>query len=68
MIDFKNLKENGFDLLSDVKIQGWEKYFECLHGLVFFHLVREFWTNAKTSVFQVTSFVMGNKIIITKKN
>lgn len=36
MIDFENLKENGFDFLSDVKIQGWEKYFDHLHGPVFF--------------------------------
>lgn len=32
MVDFKNLKDNGFDLLSVVKIQGWEKYFDRLQG------------------------------------
>lgn len=67
MIDFENLKENWFDLLSDVKIQGWEKYFDHLHGPVLFQLVREFWTHAKTSVFQVTSFVLGKSIVIIEK-
>lgn len=67
MVDFENLKDNGFDFLDDVKIQGWEKYFDRLQGPVLFHLVREFWSHVKTSVFQVTSFFMGNKIVITKK-
>lgn len=51
MVDFENLKDNGFDLLSVVKIQGWEKYFDRLQGPVLFYLVREFLTHAKTSVF-----------------
>lgn len=67
MIDFENLKEKGFDLLSDVKFKGSEKYFDCLHGIIFFHLVREFWTYTKTLVFQVTSFVLGKKIVVTEK-
>lgn len=67
MVDFENLKDNGFNLLSVVDIQGWEKCFDHLQGSVFFHLVREFWIHAKTLVFQVTSFIMGKKFVITEK-
>lgn len=67
MIVFENLKRNGFDLLSAIKIQGWEKYFDRLQGPVFFPLVREFWAHAKTSVFQVTSFDIGKKFVIIGK-
>lgn len=67
MVDFENLKDNGFDLLDAVKIQGWEKFFYRLQGHVLFHLVREFWTHAKISIFQLTSFILGKKIVITKK-
>lgn len=67
MVDFENLKDNGFDILDVVKTQGWEKYFDCIQGHVFFHLVIEFWAHAKTLVFQVISSVLGKKIVITKK-
>ncbi|KAI5444451.1 hypothetical protein KIW84_012905 [Lathyrus oleraceus] len=42
MIDFENLKRNGFDLLSAIKIQGWEKYFNRLQGPVFFIWLENF--------------------------
>lgn len=67
LVGFENLKDNGLNLLSVVKFQGWEKYFDHLQGPIFFHLVREFWIHSKTSVFQVTSFVMGKKIVSNKK-
>lgn len=34
---------------------------------VLFLLVRELWIHAKTYTFQVTSFVIGKKIVITEK-
>lgn len=67
MTSVENLKKNGYDLTECIRIQSWEKYFDYLHGPVFFHLVREFQTHANTSVFQVTYFVLGKKIVITEK-
>lgn len=43
LVEFDNMKDNGVDILFAVKFQGWENYFNFLQGLVFYHLVREFW-------------------------
>ena len=58
------MKENGHDLIPDVEFQGWMKYFDNLIGPVFPKLVKEFWIHATTSNHEVTSYVMGKKIII----
>ena len=66
IVDFNSLKENGFDLSEDIKAQGWEKYFDRLVGPTFPILVKEFWIHASSSNHQVTSYVMGKKIVITE--
>ena len=66
IIDFESLQENGFDLYGDVTAQGWNKYFDHLLGPTFPILVKEFWIHATSSNHQVTSCVMGKKIMITK--
>lgn len=67
LVEFNNMKDNGIDLLIGVKVQGWEQFFNCLQGPVFFNLVREFWILTKSSLFQVTYFVFGKKIVILEK-
>ena len=58
------MKENGYDLTPDIKLQGWTKYFDRLLGPVFPRLVKQFWIHATASNHQVTYFVMGKKIVI----
>lgn len=42
ILDFENLKLNGFDLTSDVVTQGWEDFFNRLKGPVYSALVKYF--------------------------
>ncbi|KAI5433687.1 hypothetical protein KIW84_020816 [Lathyrus oleraceus] len=67
LVVFDNVKDNGNDLLPVVKFQGWESFFNRLQGPFFFNLVRELQLHFKSSLFQVTSFVFGKKIVIFKK-
>lgn len=67
LVEFDKMKNNDIDLLTDVKVQGWEQFLNRLQGPVFYNLVREFWIHAKSSLFQVTSFVFGKKIVILEK-
>ena len=66
IVDFTSLKENGFDLTEEIRAQGWEKYFDRLVGPTFPILVKEFWIHASASTHQVTSYIMGKKIVITE--
>ena len=67
MVDFKNVKENGCDLISTLDRQGWNGYFERLRGPTYPILVKEFWVHASTSTNIITSFVFGRRIIISEK-
>ena len=64
IIDFESLKENGFDLYEDIMAQGWNIYFDSLLGPTFPILIKEFWIHSTSSNHQVTSYVMGKKIMI----
>src|ERR1044072_6482157 len=66
-VDFDNLLQNGFDLLEDVRCQGWEKFFTRLNGPVYEALVKEFWKQAECDHYHVVSHVLGKRIIITEK-
>ena len=66
IVDFESLQENGFNLSEEVKAQGWNRYFDRLLGPTFPILVKEFWIHALSSNHQVTSYVMGKKIVITE--
>ena len=66
MVDFENLKANGFDLLPSVEFQGWGNFFDRLVGPVFPHLVKEFWIHVIASPKAILSFVMGKEISITE--
>ena len=66
IIDFESLQENGFNLYEDVIAQGWNRYFDRLVGSTFPILVKEFWIHASSSNHQVTSYIIGKKIVITE--
>ena len=53
-------------ICEDVTAQGWNRYFDRLLGPVFPILVKEFWIHATSSNHQVTSCLMGKKIVITE--
>ena len=42
LVDFENMKKNGVDLTEELRMQGWETYFQCLYGHVSTNLVKEF--------------------------
>ncbi|XP_057444128.1 uncharacterized protein LOC130736304 [Lotus japonicus] len=60
--------DNGVDLRLEAQAQGWEGYFQRLHGLVNDKLVKEFWKHADCNEHQVVSFVLGKRIIISEKS
>ena len=66
IVDFENLRENGFDLFPVVKFQGWESFFDRLIGPFFPHLVKLFWIHAIATPKVILSFVMGKEISITE--
>lgn len=41
MVDFDNLKANGFYLYGTLRSQGWEGFFERLKGPVYDQLVKK---------------------------
>ena len=64
IVDSESLQENGFNLSEEVKAQGWNRYFDRLLGPFFPRLVKELWIHATALNHQVTSFVMGENIVI----
>lgn len=46
IVDFKNLKQNGFDFSETLELQGCKTFFKRLTGHVYLVLVRQFWVHA----------------------
>lgn len=67
LVDFQNLKDNGFNLLTDVNFQGCENYFNRLNCPVYPHLMKDFGVHEKSYVYQDVSFSKGKKIIINEQ-
>jgi hypothetical protein len=70
VINFEELKEQGFNLKASMMKQGWENYFKILDGPIYDHLVQEFWKNAcmknkASSVPEIQSMVIGHQVTIT---
>lgn len=42
IMDFKNVKDNGFDFSETLEFQGWKGFFERLTGPVYPVLVKDF--------------------------
>lgn len=68
IVDFNNLKENGFDFFETLELQGWKTFFERLTGPVYPVLVKQFWMHATAGKKTITSYVMNWKIVITEKS
>lgn len=68
IVDFKNLKENGFDFTETLNVQGWNKFFERLTCPVYPVLVKQFWVHATAERETITSYVMNRKMVITEKS
>ena len=68
IVDFKNLKDNGFDYSETLERQEWKGFFEILTGLVYLVLVKQFWVQAIAEKEKITSYVMNRKIVITEKS
>ncbi|XP_058726196.1 uncharacterized protein LOC131597520 [Vicia villosa] len=68
MVDFENLAAIGHDLRPTIHTQGWKHFFERLYGPVFENLVKDFWIQADCDNLHVVSYVLGQKIVITKKS
>lgn len=39
LVEFDNMKDNGIDLSTDVKVQGWEQFSNRLQGPIFYNQV-----------------------------
>ncbi|KAI5400592.1 hypothetical protein KIW84_065469 [Lathyrus oleraceus] len=68
LVDFENMKRNGVDLTEELKMQGWETYFQRLYGPVYTNLVKEFWRFTDSDDHYIVSYVLGVKIVITEKS
>lgn len=68
IVDFKNLKHNGFDFSKTLEFQGWKVFFERLTGLVYPVLVKQFWIHDVASKDIISSFIMNIKIVVTDKS
>lgn len=68
IIDFKNLKENGFDFTETLGLQGWKTFFERLTSSIYLVLVKQFWVHATVEKETIPSYVMNRKIVITEKS
>ncbi|XP_050908526.1 uncharacterized protein LOC127122190 [Lathyrus oleraceus] len=68
LVDFDNMKRNGIDLTEELRMQGWETYFQRLYGPVYTYLIKEFWHFADSDDHYIVSHVLGVKIVITKKS
>lgn len=68
IVDFKNLKENGFEFTKTLYVQGWNMFSERLTGPVYPVLVKKLWVHATVERETITSYVMNRKIVITEKS
>lgn len=69
-VDFNEFKNHGLDLLSHVRSQKWENYFNMLNGPIYPILIREFWTNVsllqlRQAISCIKSNVFGIPISLT---
>lgn len=56
IVDFKNLKDNGFDFTETLNVQGWNTLFERLTSPVYPVLVKQFWVHATAEKETITSY------------
>lgn len=68
IVDFKNLKDNGFNFFETLEVQEWKGFFERLFGPVYPVLVKQSLVHANAEKETITSYVMNRKIIITEKS
>ncbi|XP_050896337.1 uncharacterized protein LOC127103091 [Lathyrus oleraceus] len=68
LVDFENMKRNGVDLTKELRMQGWETYFQRLYDPVYTYLVKEFWSFTYSYDHYIVSDVLGFKIVITEKS
>ena len=68
IVDFKNLKDIGFDFSKILEFQGRKGFFERLTGPVYPVLVKQFWIHDVATKDTISSFVMSRKIVVTEKS
>ncbi|XP_057426027.1 uncharacterized protein LOC130719417 [Lotus japonicus] len=66
--DLNNIAANGIDLRPEVQAQDWEGCFHRLPGPVYDKLVKEFLKHVDCDEYQVISYVLGKRIIITERS
>lgn len=62
------MKRNGIDLTEELKMQGWETYFQRLYSPIYTYLVKEFWRFANSDDHYIMSHVQKVKIVIIEKS
>src|ERR1044072_8476393 len=66
--NFNNLAQNKMDLRAEMVAQGWENYFDRLHGATYDLLIKELWRQAECDESHMVSHVLGRRIIITEES
>ncbi|KAI5407495.1 hypothetical protein KIW84_053668 [Lathyrus oleraceus] len=56
------MKRNGVDLTEELRMQGWETYFQCLYGPMYTNLVKEFWRFADSDDHYIVSYEINPTI------
>lgn len=68
IVDFKHLKDNGFDFSEILEFQGWKGFFERLTSPEYPVLVKQFWIHVVATKDTISSLFMNKKIVVTLKS
>lgn len=68
IVDFQNLKDNGFDLIGTLTFQGWNVFFERLKGPVYPVFIKQFWIHVVVDKDTIISYIMNRKIMVIEKS
>src|SRR3954464_11789119 len=67
VVDFENLKANGFHPDARILAQGWSNYLDRLVGPIYPALVKHLWVHATVTPTAIISFVLGHEVVVTEK-
>ncbi|XP_050919789.1 uncharacterized protein LOC127137363 [Lathyrus oleraceus] len=62
LVDFDNMKHNGIDFTEELRMQGWETYFQRLYDPVYTYLVKEFCRFIDADDHYIVSYILGVKM------
>src|SRR3954469_6679615 len=67
VVDFENLRANGFHPDARILVQGWANSLDRLVGPIYPDLVKDFWVHATVTPTAIISFVLGHEVVVSEK-